>query len=84
MSHINATLYVLVYVDDILIIGTDSNVILSVIKQLQLVFAMKDLGDLGFFLSMQAHRDATGLHIWQSKYVTPSFWDIREMQTLSL
>jgi transposase InsO family protein len=67
--HSSVTLYLLVYVDDILITGTDTTVLHSIIKQLQSVFAMKDLGDLGFFLGMQAHRDSTGLHIRQSKYI---------------
>jgi hypothetical protein len=53
--HSNVTLYLLVYVDDILIIGTDTTVLHSIIAQLQSVFAIKDLGDLGFFLGMQAH-----------------------------
>jgi hypothetical protein len=58
-----------VYVDDILITGTNSTVLHSIISQLQSVFAMKDLGDLGFFLGMQARRDDDGLHIRQSKYI---------------
>jgi hypothetical protein len=62
-------LYVLVYVDDILITGKNKAVIFSVIKQLQGVFAMKDLRDLGFFLGMQALHDFAGLHIRQSKYI---------------
>jgi hypothetical protein len=43
----NATLYVLVYVDDILITGTNKEAIFVVIKQLQAVFAIKDLDDIG-------------------------------------
>jgi hypothetical protein len=65
----NATLYVLVYVDDILVTWTNMEAIFVVIKQLQAVFAMKDLGDLGFFLGMQALQDSTRLHIRQSKYI---------------
>lgn len=30
---------------------------------------MNDLGSLGYFLGMQAHRDAFGLHLQQSKYI---------------
>lgn len=67
--HSNVTLYLLVYVDDILITGTDSAALHSIIAQLQSVFAMKDLGELGFFLGMQAHRDSRGLHLRQSKYI---------------
>lgn len=65
----DATLYVLIYVDDIVITGTNKVVTLSIIKQLQAFFAMKDLDDLRFFLRMQAHCDSTWLHIRQSKYI---------------
>jgi hypothetical protein len=67
--HSNVTLYLLVYVDDILITRIDSTALHSIISQLQSVFAMKDLGDLGFFLGMQAHRDVDDLYIRQSKYI---------------
>jgi hypothetical protein len=67
--HSNVTLYLLVYVDDILLTGTDSAALHSIIAQFQSVFAMKDLGDLRFFLGMQAHHDSHGLHIRQSKYI---------------
>jgi hypothetical protein len=63
----NATLYVLVYVDDILITGTNTDVIFSVINRR--VFAIKDLCNIDYFLGMQAIRDSTGLHIRQSKYI---------------
>jgi len=32
--------------------------------------ALKDLGDLSFFLGIQATRDSNGLHLHQGKYVT--------------
>lgn len=59
----------LVYIDDILITGNQSAIIFSFVTQLRSTFAMKDLGDLGYFLSMQAHRGSTSLHLQQSKYV---------------
>ena len=59
----------MVYVDDILIIGTGTSVIFSIIKQLQLVFAMKYHSNLGYFLGMLTHCDDQGLHISQSKYI---------------
>lgn len=65
----DATLYVLIYVDDIVITGTNKSITFSIIKQLQAFFAMKDLDDLRFFLHMQAHCDSAWLHIRQSKYI---------------
>lgn len=69
LSTPTATIYVLVSVDDILITGTDKSIIFLVIKQLQQSFAIKDLGDLGYFLGMEAHRTSDGLHLRQSKYI---------------
>ena len=42
----------LIYVDDIIIIGSDSQGIEEVIKDLNTSFAMKDLGNLNFFLGI--------------------------------
>ena len=60
----------LVYVDDILITVTHSNVIRNIITQLQHKFHLKDLGSLSFFLCIQVKRDASGLHVYQTKYIT--------------
>jgi hypothetical protein len=60
----------LVYVDDIIVTGTNLVVIQSLISQLQKKFPLKDLGPLGFFLGIQAHRIADSLHLCQKKYVT--------------
>jgi hypothetical protein len=38
-------------------------------SKLQLDFALKDLGSLGYFLGIQATRDSTVLHLRQSKYI---------------
>jgi hypothetical protein len=34
------------------------------------VFKVKDLGPLGYFLGVQAHRSSSGLHLRQAKYIT--------------
>jgi hypothetical protein len=56
-------IYMLVYVDDILIIGTHPQVIQSIIAQLQQELPLKDLGPLRFFLGIQVTRDASGIHV---------------------
>jgi len=66
--HGNVHLYLLIYVDDILITGTSSSHMASVIHQLQQVFKLKDLGNLYFFLGIHAVRSSQGLHLRQSKY----------------
>jgi hypothetical protein len=55
-------IYMLVYVDDIIITGTHSSVISSLIVKLQCEFPVKDLGPLNFFLGIQVTRTSHGLH----------------------
>ena len=47
-------LFVLVYVDDIIVTGTHSSTISTIFNKLQQDFAMKDLGSLSYFLGIQA------------------------------
>jgi histone deacetylase 1/2 len=58
-----------VYVDDIIVTSNDDSTIFSIISKLQYEFVMKDLGDLSYFLGIEAARDHTGLHLRQSKYI---------------
>ncbi|RVW12701.1 Retrovirus-related Pol polyprotein from transposon RE1 [Vitis vinifera] len=60
-GHIH--LFILIYVDDILVTGTDPSLIQSLIQKLQTEFKMKDLGPLGYFLGIQASRDSFGLRL---------------------
>lgn len=62
-------LFLLIYVDDILITGTHSTIIQSLLVKLRSDFALKDLGELSYFLGIQVHRKATSLHLQQSKYI---------------
>lgn len=50
-------IYLLVYVDDIIIIGTSSTIIKSTIQQLSTYFALKELGDLLYFLGVGSEQD---------------------------
>lgn len=63
-------LIVLIYVDDILLTGSDSSVIKRLISELHNQFALKDLGPLQFFLGIEAHRTSSVLHLSQSKYMS--------------
>ncbi|CAH9136574.1 unnamed protein product, partial [Cuscuta epithymum] len=63
-------LYLLLYVDDIIITGNSPSFINTFISCLGRYFAMKDLGDLHFFLGVQAVRHSKGLFLSQQKYVS--------------
>ena len=62
-------IYVLVYVDDIIVTSNMTTAITDLILKLQQEFAMKDLGPLSYFLGIQVQRSAQGIHLHQSKYV---------------
>jgi hypothetical protein len=61
-------IFLLIYVDDIIITGNHPATITLLIDKLQSDFALKDLGDLSYFLGIQAVRNSEGLHLRQSKY----------------
>uniref|UniRef100_A0A2N9I1W1 Integrase catalytic domain-containing protein n=1 Tax=Fagus sylvatica TaxID=28930 RepID=A0A2N9I1W1_FAGSY len=54
--HSDIHLYVLVYVDDILVTGTHSSHISTLIRTLQQEFPLKDLGALSYFLGIHVVR----------------------------
>ncbi|CAJ2642451.1 unnamed protein product [Trifolium pratense] len=65
-----ACTYVLVYVDDILIIGSDSQLVKDLIHKLNIKFALKQLGEVDYFLGIEVHhKPSGGLLLHQSKYV---------------
>jgi hypothetical protein len=67
--HSQIHIFLLVYVDDIILTSNHEDTMNWIISQLQANFAIKDLGTLGYFLGIQATQDATGLHLRQTKYV---------------
>jgi hypothetical protein len=69
-QHGDIKIFILIYVDDIIITGTHSTTIASVISKLQLQFPLKHLGPLHFFLGVQATFSSDGLHLCQTKYIS--------------
>jgi hypothetical protein len=68
--HGSIQMYMLVYVDDILITGTHPAIIQSIIAKLQTEFPLKDLGPLSYFLGIQVTKTTSGIHICQTKYIS--------------
>ncbi|CAH9110456.1 unnamed protein product [Cuscuta europaea] len=61
-------LFLLVYVDDIIITGNSESTVLSFITRLASRFSLKDLGSLSYFLGLEALRSSSGLFLSQNKY----------------
>lgn len=66
--HGSTVMYLLLYVDDMILTGNDSALLERLLKELNVVFRMKDMGDIHYFLGIQVHRHADGLFMNQAKY----------------
>lgn len=53
----------LIYVNDILIIGNNAGFINNLIHKLNSVFSLKDLGELSYFLGLKVTQTSEGLHL---------------------
>lgn len=63
-----AVIYLLLYVDDMVITGNNSQAQTRLLEELNRKFRMKDLGKLSYFLGIQAQYHANGLFLSQQKY----------------
>ncbi|KAJ0474222.1 putative RNA-directed DNA polymerase [Helianthus annuus] len=61
-------MYLLVYVDDLILTGNDDEILRSFISHLHREFAIKDLGRLNYFLGLEVVHTDTGLFLTQAKY----------------
>jgi Reverse transcriptase (RNA-dependent DNA polymerase) len=59
----------LVYVDDIIITGSNSSLVTSLITSLGSQFSLKDLGPLHFFLGIQVDSQSNSIHLSQPQYL---------------
>ena len=64
----NGIVALLVYVDDIIITGSDIPLIENLQRSLNTAFHMKDLGELHYFLGLQVHSMFNGIFLHQHKY----------------
>jgi histone deacetylase 1/2 len=65
-----ATLYLLVYVDDIIVTGSSSVELSRLIATLAARFSLKDLGYLNYFLGVEVIPSVAGMFLSQRKYIT--------------
>jgi Reverse transcriptase (RNA-dependent DNA polymerase) len=73
-------LYLLVYVDDLILIGNSSSAIAAFITTLASHFSIKDLGSLHYFLGIEVAQTGTALHPSQPRYLQ-NLLDRVSMQT---
>uniref|UniRef100_A0A803NJ32 Polyprotein n=1 Tax=Cannabis sativa TaxID=3483 RepID=A0A803NJ32_CANSA len=68
LHNTSSTTLVLVYVDDILVTGSDPKSVASLITSLNNTFSLKDLGELKYFLGIEVAKTKSGLFLSQAKY----------------
>ena len=61
-------LYLLVYVDDLILIGNNADLVCLFISRLNKEFLITDLGKLNYFLGLEVSYHDSGLFLSQSKY----------------
>jgi hypothetical protein len=66
----STVIYLLLYVDDIILTGSASAAIQALIRDLAQAFELKDLGPLKYFLGLQVEYTTSGLLVHQAKYAT--------------
>jgi len=66
----NTHIFVLIYVDDMIVTSSSNEAITGLLKDLSAEFALKDLGDLHYFLGIEVKKHDNGLHLSQEKYAT--------------
>jgi hypothetical protein len=64
----SVTIYVLVYVDDIIVVSSSQSATAALLHNLEKDFALKDLGDLHYFIGIEVTKIKDGILLSQSKY----------------
>ena len=62
-------LFVLIYVDDIIVTGNNTTALQHFVTKLNKLFALKDVGDLHHFLDIEVKRDSMGMFLTQTRYI---------------
>lgn len=63
-------MFVLVYVDDIIVASSSSDATTCFLQDLNTEFALKDLGNLPYFLGIEVKQIKDGILLTQEKYTT--------------
>nr|GEY74922.1 ribonuclease H-like domain-containing protein [Tanacetum cinerariifolium] len=68
ITHGSEVAYLLIYVDDIVLTTSSSDLLQCIISSLHKEFDMTDLGALNYFLGISVTRDSTSMFLSQKKY----------------
>ncbi|XP_066316324.1 uncharacterized mitochondrial protein AtMg00810-like [Miscanthus floridulus] len=68
LRHSADTMYLLLYIDAMILSASSSRLLQHIIAKLKLEFAIKDLGPLWFFHGIDVQRDDSGFFLSQEKY----------------
>jgi len=69
-SSLGVVIYILIYVDDIILTGSSATLLQQLISQLNAIFALKQLGDLEYFLGIEVKTlNSQSLLLTQAKYI---------------
>jgi len=68
LHHDTFVVYLLLYVDDIIVTGNSLPFIDHLVSRLATIFDLKNLGPLAYFLGLQIEYTSQGLFVRQSKY----------------
>ncbi len=63
-------MFLLIYVDDIIIVSLRKDAVPALLQYLQKELALKDLGDLHYFLGTEVTKISNGILLTQEKYVS--------------
>ncbi|XP_071679843.1 uncharacterized protein [Lolium perenne] len=69
-SKRNISIFVLIYVDDIIVASSCHKATSALLRDLQKEFALKDLGDAHYFLGIEVKKTYNGLLLTQERYTT--------------
>jgi len=61
-------IYMLIYVDDIIVTSSSEEAIAALLQDSKKDFALKNLGDLHYFLGIEVQRNKEGVILSQEKY----------------
>lgn len=75
-NHGKTIIYLLLYVDDMVLTGNDAATIQKLMSSLSSEFRMKDMGALSYFLGIQVQYTPTGMFLNQAKYASDLLYNV--------